>query len=175
MKFTFRLYNLLIIIACSLVSISCINSEETIYNKSKVKVGDRLPSFSVIANDGTIFSNESIVGKPTFITFFYTPCIDCKMLLPVVDALYKEYADELHWIAISRSEGDADVAAYWQENGFSLPYSAQDNRNVYDLFAYSGVPRIYLANAEGIVIAMFDDSSLPDSLSLETLLLSILN
>ena len=97
------------------------------------------------------------------------------MLLPVFDALYKEYADELHWIAISRSEGNADVAAYWQENGFSLPYSAQDNRNVYDLFAYSGVPRIYLTNAEGIVIAMFDDSSLPDSLSLETLLLSILN
>ena len=175
MIFNFRLYNLPIIIACLLLSVSCINSEEIIHDYSKVKVGDQLPTFSVVSHDGFIFSNQTIADKPVIITFFYTPCIDCKILLPIIDNLYRQYPDQLHWMCISRNEGIAEISTYWYENDFLLPYSAQEDRSVYNLFAYSGVPRIYIANMNGIIIATFDDSNMPSYEQLESILLSILN
>lgn len=54
------------------------------------------------------------------------------------------------------------MAAYWKEQGFTLPYSAQEDRTVYELFAQTGVPRIYIVDEEGIIRSLFTDQMLPE-------------
>ena len=73
--------------------------------------------------------------------------------MPKLDSYYRQHKDEagFQMVAISRAEDAESVAAYWKENGLSMPYSAQTDRRVYELFASSLIPRVYYCSPQGIV------------------------
>ena len=121
----------------------------------KVKVGDRVPSFTVdVVDNGvhTTFSTAHLSGE-TVIVFFSTLCGDCKRELPELNDYYLRHKDDagFQMIAISRGEGEEMVAPFWEEYDLQIPYSAQTDRHIYDLFASSVVPRVYFVSAQGIV------------------------
>lgn len=90
-------------------------------------------------------------GKPSLIVFFSTQCKDCQRELPALNQRYLAHAHDTTFVAIAREQSAADIADYWAANKLSLPYSAQPDRRIYQLFARKGIPRIYISNAEGIV------------------------
>ncbi|WP_305300806.1 hypothetical protein [Muribaculum intestinale] len=53
---------------------------------------------------------------------------------------------DVRFICISRGETQPSVAAYWQEAGLTLPYSAQPDDAVYRLFANRIIPRVYVTS-----------------------------
>lgn len=119
-----------------------------------VAVGDHVPTFTVnvVAGDRqTTFSSDNLKGE-TVIVFFHTTCPDCQRDLPILDRYYQEHKDDedFQMVAISRAENAESVAAYWKANGLSLPYSAQTDRSVYELFATSIIPRVYYCS-QGII------------------------
>lgn len=139
-----------------LTGCSSIEDDET---KERVVVGDRVPLFSVeMVKDGerSTFSTAQLTGE-TVIVFFNTTCPDCQRDLPKLNQYYlKHKADEgFQMVAISRAEGEEDVAAYWKDKGLQIPYSAQDDRRIYELFASSIIPRIYFVSAQGVVTRIF--------------------
>lgn len=139
-----------------LTGCSSIEDDET---KEWVAVGDRVPLFSVeMVKDGerSTFSTAQLTGE-TVIVFFNTTCPDCQRDLPKLNQYYlKHKVDEgFQMVAISREEGEEDVAAYWKDNGLQIPYSAQNDRRIYELFASSVIPRIYFVSAQGIVTRVF--------------------
>ncbi|MBP3201992.1 MAG: TlpA family protein disulfide reductase [Bacteroidales bacterium] len=135
--------------------------------EEKVTVGDALPQFSVQLSDGGVFDTATLGGRPSLIIFFNTTCPDCQRTLPEVQKVYETYKSELTFVAISREEPEADVAAWWKAHGITLPYSAQTSRAVYNLFATSRIPRIYIADGKGIVRAAYHDNPCPDSAELD--------
>lgn len=139
-----------------LTGCSSIEDDET---KERVVVGDRVPLFSVeMVKDGerSTFSTAQLTGE-TVIVFFNTTCPDCQRDLPKLNQYYlKHKADEgFQMVAISREEGEEDVAAYWKDNGLQIPYFAQNDRRIYELFASSIIPRVYFVSAQGIVTRVF--------------------
>lgn len=139
-----------------LTGCSSIEDDET---KERVAVGDRVPLFSVeMVKDGerSTFSTAQLTGE-TVIVFFNTTCPDCQRDLPKLNQYYlKHKVDEgFQMVAISREEGEEDVAAYWKDNGLQIPYSAQNDRRIYELFASSIIPRIYFVSAQGVVTRIF--------------------
>ena len=110
-------------------------------------------------NDGRVVTHESLRGKVSFIVFFNTGCKDCRRELPVIQQIY-EHHPHMPLIAISRAEDAASVAGYWQEQHFTFPYAAQEDRTVYHLFAKSGIPRIYVVDAELTIRSVFTDNPL---------------
>ena len=74
--------------------------------------------------------------------------------------LYEEYAanEEVAIYAISREEGEEEVADYWERNALTIPYSAQDDRRVYELFSTSGIPRVYVCRRDGTIVSMYSDN-----------------
>ena len=54
-------------------------------------------------------------------------------------------------IAIAREESAPEIAAYWQANALSIPYSPQSDRRIFSLFASSTIPRVYICSPSGIV------------------------
>ena len=138
----------LVLTGCSSMS----DEEDTV---ERVKVGDRLPSFTVDVSDGSsygsVFSSDKLTGE-TVIVFFNTSCKDCQRDLPLLNQYYLQYQhDGFQMIAISREEGNASIAKFWKENNLTIPYSAQEDRKIYNLFATSIIPRIYFCTKEGIV------------------------
>lgn len=121
----------------------------------RVVVGDQLPSFEVLLHDGTSFDTSQPRERPLLLAFFHTKCLDCRRELPVLQQLYEEYGEQLDLLCISRAEDDDAVSAYWQRERLTLPYSAQSDKRVFHLFADRGIPRIYLFDTAGKVVAAF--------------------
>ena len=121
----------------------------------RVRVGDHVPQFTASVVDDTgrhSFSTEQLTGE-TIIVFFNTWCGDCQRELPLLNDYYLQQSEKsgFQMIAISRAEGEESVAAFWKEKGLQIPYSAQNDRRIYDLFASSIIPRIYFVSPEGVV------------------------
>jgi len=152
---------------------SCIKEEPE--SDEVVSIGHRLPNFSVEMNDGRMVTNQTLLGKVSMIVFFHTGCPDCRQTLPRVQRIYDKYATEgVEFVLISREEVADSVAAYWQRNGLTLPYSAQADRRVYELFAHKRVPRVYINDRDGIIKHVFTDDPIPMYESMDDALSTLL-
>lgn len=134
---------------------SCVTDDEP--DNSGVSVGDPLPHFSVTLDDGTHVSDVSLKGKVAVIELFNTSCQDCRRSFPVMQQLYEwsREEDDIFVFAIARDEDHTSVAGYWHDNDLTIPFSPQPDRQVYNLFATSGIPRIFIADKTGVVTAAF--------------------
>ena len=143
-----------LMLLCLLMT-GCSSIEDDHEVTERVNVGDRVPSFSVeMVKDGEriMFSTSHLTGE-TVIVFFNTSCSDCQRDLPLLNEYYLKHKDDegFQMVAISREEDVESVATYWETNHLQIPYSAQSDRRIYNLFATSIIPRIYFVSAQGIV------------------------
>ena len=117
--------------------------------------GDVLPPFEVTTIEGVKVGSADSYKAELIIVFFNTTCPDCQRELPILQRQYEENlsfpeSERSQYICISREEGTADVEQYWSENHFTLPVSAQNDRNIYSKFASIGIPRIFYAK-DGVI------------------------
>lgn len=147
---------------------SC-NDDDEPEDPALVHVGDSLPDFSVRLMDGSWLRRDSLVGRRSVVVLFNTGCGDCRRELPVVDSLYVNHRHEadVRFVAIARAEEAESIWAFWDEKELTIPFSAQADRTVYNLFAKSVVPRLYLSGTDGIVRFAHDDQQMPDLAQLE--------
>lgn len=151
---TLRLFALLLT-AC-LPLCSCISEEdEGAETADIVRVGDPLPAFSVQTHTGAHVSPATLAGRPAVIVFFSTTCPDCRRALPAVQQVYDACKAVAAFVCIGREEAAETVAAFWRDNGLTMPYSPQPDRSVYALFARQTIPRVYVAGADGRVRNVF--------------------
>ena len=140
-----------------------------------ISVGDVLPEFSVTLPDGMAVGTADLKGAVSVITFFTATCPDCKFTLPHVQKAYDAFAPKgVRFVNISREVGAEKMAGLWQELDLTMPYSAQEDRSVYDLFADKVIPRVYISDAEGIVRFIHTDSPNPEFPVLEAELNALL-
>lgn len=120
--------------------------------------GDRTPLFSVVMDDGTVWSSSFAGDRGAVLLFFNTGCADCRRELPRVQEVYARCLDmglPVDFVCVAREESAADISSYWQEHGLTLPYSAQGDREVYSLFATVGIPRLYVVRPDGAISAAY--------------------
>lgn len=120
-------------------------------------VGDLIPDFTVAMNDGTQVNSASLREGVSVIVFFTTQCGDCRETLPHIQRLYDEYAPKgVRFALISREDTEENIYSFWKESGFTMPFSAQADRGIYELFARSRVPRVYICR-DGVIKYIFTD------------------
>lgn len=168
MKTFFRL-NVMGVLVLALTAFSACVDDEQPADPLLVHVGDSLPAFRVRLMDGSWLSRDSLVGRRSVVVLFNTGCGDCRRELPVVDSLYVRHRAEtgVRFVAIARAEEAESIWAFWDERGLTIPFSAQADRSVYNLFATSVVPRLFLSGTDGIVRFAHDDQQMPDLAQLE--------
>lgn len=132
---------------------SCLgNLDDTVMSENDVvKVGQQVPSFVVSINDGTTFNSSQMGRKPVCIVFFNTSCSDCREELPIVQQIYEEFSDSIQFVCISRAEDKKSIQAFWTQKRLTLPYSAQTDMKIYNLFALSSIPRLYIIDSLGTI------------------------
>lgn len=147
----------------------CITDKEV--SDNSLQPGDKCPEFSVTLIDGTVVNRASLLGRNTLIVFFNTECADCRRELTVVQEVYDKLTESdpsrsADVICIARSQTEASIRAYWQQNGLTLPVSPQQDNAVYRLFATIGIPRIYAIDPDGTITAAWTDDPLPTAAQL---------
>ena len=66
-----------------------------------VKVGNALPAFTLVSDDGSTLSSASLKGKVALVTFFATWCPPCqKELAAVQETLWPKYKDNPHFVLL---------------------------------------------------------------------------
>ena len=150
--------NLLPYLLSAFCLLSCIKEKQT---GADLAIGDPIPDFSAVMNDGSIVTGAGLQEGVSCIVFFTTLCPDCRQTLPHLQRIYEEYAPKgVKFALISREEGAGSIRSHWAENGYTMPYSAQDDRRIYELFAATRVPRVYICR-DGIIRSVFTDSPTP--------------
>ena len=153
-----KIIHIISIVLATLTLAGCIKEDIG----ADLKVGDQLPDFSVVMNDGTVVSDESLTGSVSCVVFFHTTCPDCQATLPVVQSIYDEYMPAgVLFSLISREQSADDIDIFWKEKGLNMPYSAQENRHVYNKFADTRIPRVYICDKDGIIRYIFTDDPIP--------------
>ena len=141
---------------------SCISEEEP--DAISLSVGDKCPEFSVKLNDGYILSTSDLKGITSVIVFFNTSCPDCQMELPEIQKVY-DFAMSVNRpitvVCISRAEPESSIKSFWELNDLSIPYSAQEDKSIYNLFASSVVPRVYIISPTLEISATWSDNPIP--------------
>ena len=163
---------LLYLFFCMLIASSCIKDDP---KGADLKVGDSLPDFEVVMNDGTVVSDDSLSDAVSVVMFFHTSCPDCRQALPHMQRIYDSYASKgILFALISREDKRVDVDAYWREHGLEMPYSAQKDRRVYEKFASSRIPRIYINDRNGTIRYIFTDDPVPSYDDLDSSIRSLI-
>ncbi|MDE7414397.1 MAG: TlpA family protein disulfide reductase [Muribaculaceae bacterium] len=156
-----KLY-LFISIIFSFALISCVSEDDP--EPRSLLPGDRCPEFSTTFSDGSVITTSDLRGLTSVIVFFNTSCPDCRKELPEIQKVY-EFAMNVNRpigvFCIAREEGSESIERFWKENGFTMPYSAQTDRSVYNLFASSVIPRIYVVSPELKITAAWSDNPVP--------------
>lgn len=164
---------LLFISLCLLTVLSsCIKERQS---GKELQVGDILPDFEVMMNDGTIVTDDLLKRGVSVVMFFHTTCPDCQQALPRVQQIYDEYTSKgVVFALVSREESKEDIESYFISNGFKMPYSAQNDRKVYEKFAQTRIPRIYICGKGGIIRYIFTDDPVPSYDNLKSSIESVI-
>ena len=138
---------------------ACIKEEPA---GADLKVWDMLPDFEVVMNDRTIVTDDDLKGNISVVMFFHTSCPDCQQALPIMQRIYDEYLPEgVLFALISREDVRQDIEFYWKREGLKMPYSAQEDREVYEKFASKRIPRIYINDRDGFIRYIYTDDPVP--------------
>lgn len=147
------------------VATSCIDDNDDAEGGA-IATGDTLPTFTAEMHDGTTVTTADLAGHRSVTVFFNTGCPDCRRELPEIEDAYRRCTatgSDVQFICIARDEDAASIVDYWQREGLTLPFSPQNGRALYSLFARTGIPRIYVADASLIVTHTWGDTDSPDA------------
>ena len=159
-----------IVIAMAGLCAACINDpDDTTGQGAEIVVGNTLPSFSVTTSEGRTLSTDMLQGQASVIVFFHTGCPDCQRELPILDTLYTRHRQDQRFtlLCIARAQGKGEILPFWQSHKLEMPFSPQADKAVFELFAQSRIPRIYISDGKCIVRYQHDDRQMPDLPTLE--------
>lgn len=155
---TTAIVSCLILASCILEKVDSPDSDTPAFS---LQPGDSLPHFSIEMNSGATISTDSLRGRQTFLLLFSTSCPDCRDYLPVVQRFH-ELCPEALILAISREESAQSLIDYWNRHDLTIPYSVQTSREIYELFAPSGIPRLYISGPDLTITHAYSPEKLPD-------------
>ena len=148
-------------LASLFLATSCVFEQDSADEEYEMAVGDTIPDFTVTMTDGSVVTGADLRKGNALIMFFHSDCPDCRGTLPSVQKVYDEYLSKgVKFALISRSQLAEEINPYWDEMGYTMPYSPQPNRQIYELFASSRVPRVYICK-DGKVISFYRDDPIP--------------
>ena len=121
----------------------------------RVKVGDTMPAFPTVRDDGSKIASSDFKGKVILVNFFATWCPPCqKELAEAQKSLWPKYKDrqDFVFLVIGREHSDADLVKYNKKKKFDFPLYPDKDRAVFAAFADNLIPRSYLIDKDGRVI-----------------------
>jgi len=119
-----------------------------------VGVGERLPSYTLTAWDGTRLASSDLAGKVVIVDFWASWCVPCRTALPAIDAIARRLQDRgVVVLAVNvdrdRTAADAWLAQRLPDRRLTL---AHDPEGAFlARCGAAGMPTAYVVDRDGIV------------------------
>lgn len=141
-------------LATILTMAACVSDHTTPEIINRVKVGDTAPLFTVSGPEGMFASPAGFLGKTSVLALFNTGCPDCAREMPKIYALWQNIQNDpsSQIVPIAREQTAEDVAEDWRYG--EMVYYVDPDRSVFEKFANSTIPRIYIVGPDGAILWM---------------------
>jgi len=121
--------------------------------EAALRIGTAVPQTTISGIDGTpVRVPESFRGKVAVLHFWQIGCSSCKLEMPAMDILYKQYRGKgIEILAVNVGQRKEDVKTFAAELGVSYPILIDPDEKGSRLFGVADVPRTYVIDRNGIV------------------------
>lgn len=116
-----------------------------------LEIGSAAPAFDLPGLDGKKVSLDSYKGKIVLLDFWATWCGPCRMTMPVLDRLQKEYPGDMTVLAINLQEPSDVVQKYVREQGLAARVLLDESGTVGETYGTGSIPMQVLVDRAGIV------------------------
>jgi peroxiredoxin len=127
---------------------------------SKLEADDRArqaANFTLQDLRGNSWTLKDLRGKVVLVNFWATWCPPCRKEMPDLEALGKRFKDQgLVILAISDEAADK-VKPFIVERQYTFPILLDPDRKANKLFAVEGIPKTFIYNREGRMVAQSID------------------
>ena len=111
------------------------------------------PDFSLPTPEGKTVALTQLRGKVVFLNFWATWCPPCRVEMPSMERLYKEFKDQgLVILAIDMGESPKLVSRFMSEFRLSFPALLDVDMRVAALYRVRGIPATFLIDRNGRMV-----------------------
>ncbi|MBU6424456.1 MAG: redoxin domain-containing protein [Chloroflexi bacterium] len=117
-------------------------------------VGAPGPDFVATSADGSPVRLSDLRGRPVWLTFFSTWCVNCRAEDPDIDRVVREQRDagsDLAFLAVGVEETPASIADYVRGVGLSYPWAADPQGSASRRYAVLAFPTHVFIDRSGVV------------------------
>jgi len=109
--------------------------------------------FTLTDLQGRAWRLSDLRGKVVLLNFWATWCPPCRKEMPDLESLYRRFKDQGLVILAISDEDAAKVRPFVTERGVSYPILLDPGRKVNTLFAIEGIPKSFVYNRDGKLVA----------------------
>jgi peroxiredoxin len=113
--------------------------------------------FTLSDLQGNPWHLRDLKGKVVLVNFWATWCPPCRKEMPDLQALYDRYKDQGFVVVSISDEEAAKVQPFIAEQKITYPVLLDPGRKVNDLFQVEGIPKSFVYNREGKLVAQSID------------------
>ncbi len=111
------------------------------------------PEFSLSTPDGRTVGLAQLRGKVVFLNFWATWCPPCRLEMPSMERLHKEFKDQgLALLAVDVGESPKQVARFMAEFRLSFPTLLDEDGEVSTRSGVRGLPTTFLIDRSGRIV-----------------------
>jgi len=113
--------------------------------------------FTLVDLNGNQWTLTQLRGKVVLVNFWATWCPPCRKEMPDLETLYARFKDKGFTILAISDEDAAKVKPFVLQGKFTYPILLDPGRKVNDLFQVHGIPKSFVYNREGALVAQSID------------------
>ena len=146
----------LIILSAFYISCSVFDHSEADVEKSTlVRVGDIAPDFTAELLDGNSIKLSQLQGNTVLLLFFDTTCPECQLQLALLNGVVNQFAERnFTLLAVNRGQSREEVEAFVADKDYLFNIALDTEKSIYSLYATHYVPRSFVIDPLGRVIAL---------------------
>lgn len=120
-------------------------------DERNVQVGQEAPLFKLPDLNGNEVSLGQYKGKIVLIDFWATYCEPCRMTMPLLERLQKEYSNDMVLLAVNLGDTIDAVREFIQRNNLNSEILLDERGEVGSVYGANQIPIQFLIDKKGIV------------------------
>ena len=157
MRYIYHIYLLILSLFCltNCMAMTDADLTEDAEKTTLVRVGDVAPDFTVELLSGEQITLSKLQGNTILLVLFDSTCADCKIQLSLLNSVMDQFADKnFQLLAISRGESKQTLTTLADNYGYRFDIGLDTDKSIYSLYATKYVPRCFVIDPLGHIIAI---------------------
>lgn len=132
------------------------NVQEDLSKKLNIEKFDNktpAPDFTLKDLRGNLVRLQDLKGKVVFLNFWATWCPPCRLEMPAMEQLHKEFSDQgLVVLAVNFRESPDEIKPFLKQHGLTFTALLDEEEKAFGLYRAWSLPTTFLTNRSGEIV-----------------------